>query len=65
VAEGRVSPGDRNDLVVDARLTHTTGTTEPEAALASHLLKAIATLRLKDSPADDPVCSLPQQGEFY
>jgi Transposase DDE domain len=34
VAEGRVSPGDRNGLVVDACLTHATGTAEPEAALA-------------------------------
>ena len=33
MAEGGVSPRDRNGLVVDACLTHATGTAEPEAAL--------------------------------
>jgi hypothetical protein len=50
VAEGRVSPRDRNGLVVDAYLTHSTGTAEPEAALA--MLEALPDARHKTVGAD-------------
>ena len=50
MAESRVSPGDRNGLVVDACLTHATGTAEPEAALA--MLEALPDAGHKTVGAD-------------
>ncbi len=50
MAEGRVSPGDRNGLVVDACLTHATGTAEPAAALA--MLEALPGAGHKTVGAD-------------
>ena len=50
MAEGRVSPGDRNGLVVDACLTHATGTAEPAAALA--MLQALPGASHKTVGAD-------------